>query len=58
MRAMALRPAERYPDAGLLARDLERYLADEPVGTYREPVLERLGRWARRSSHRRCLRKY
>jgi eukaryotic-like serine/threonine-protein kinase len=48
MRAMAPRPAERYPDAGLLARDLERYLADEPVGAYREGMLERLGRWARR----------
>ena len=48
MRAMAPRPAERYPDAGLLARDVERYLADEPVGAYREGTLERLGRWAHR----------
>jgi tetratricopeptide (TPR) repeat protein len=45
---MAHRPEERYQAAADLTRDLERYLADEPVSAYREPRPVRLGRWARR----------
>jgi tetratricopeptide (TPR) repeat protein len=47
-RAMAKRPADRYAEVGLLTRDLECYLADEPVAAYRATRRERLGRWARR----------
>jgi tetratricopeptide (TPR) repeat protein/tRNA A-37 threonylcarbamoyl transferase component Bud32 len=48
LRAMALRPADRYPSPQMLADDLEHWLADEPVGAYREPLPVRLGRWRRR----------
>jgi serine/threonine-protein kinase len=48
MRAMALVPAERYSSAADLARDVERWLADEPVGAYREPPVARCLRWGRR----------
>ncbi len=47
-KAMAKRPADRYAEAGALARDLERWLADEPVSAYRERWHERLGRSFRR----------
>src|SRR5262249_27251935 len=46
--AMAKKPENRYPSATDLARDVERWLADEPVAAYREPRTARLGRWARR----------
>ncbi len=48
LKAMALRPADRYGSAQGLAGDVERWLADEPVGAYREPAPARLARWARR----------
>jgi serine/threonine-protein kinase len=48
LKAMALAPEERYPDARALADDLEHWLADEPVSVYREPWTARLARWARR----------
>jgi serine/threonine protein kinase/tetratricopeptide (TPR) repeat protein len=48
LRAMARQPPERYPTARDLARDVERWLADEPVSAYREPWPVRLGRWRRR----------
>jgi eukaryotic-like serine/threonine-protein kinase len=47
LRAMASKRSERYAEVVALSRDLERYLADEPVSAHREGVLERLGRWAR-----------
>ncbi len=47
-RAMAPEPAERYPQVEELAADLSRYLAGLPVGAYRETLLERAGRFARR----------
>src|SRR5262249_3533559 len=40
--------AERYPSAGELAADVQRFLADEPVTAYREPLGRRLARWGRR----------
>ncbi|MEN1679953.1 MAG: serine/threonine-protein kinase [Planctomycetota bacterium] len=46
-KAMALRIDDRYATAGELALDVERFLADEPVTAYREPLPARLGRWAR-----------
>ncbi|WP_435009259.1 protein kinase domain-containing protein [Tundrisphaera lichenicola] len=47
-KAMALRSADRYPTAGELAVDLERWLADEPVTAYPEPFTARVSRWGRR----------
>ncbi len=48
LKAMALRPADRYGSVLDLASDLERWLGDEPVSACREPILVRLGRWVRR----------
>ncbi len=47
-KAMALRPADRYPTARALAEDVEHWLADEPVAAYRDPWPARAARWARR----------
>jgi serine/threonine-protein kinase len=47
-RAMAVRPADRYATARMLAEEVQRWLADEPVQAYREPLPERLRRWSRR----------
>jgi tRNA A-37 threonylcarbamoyl transferase component Bud32 len=47
-KAMALQPGVRYASALALARDVERFLADEPVAAYREPLRVRAGRWVRR----------
>ncbi len=48
LKAMALRPERRYPTALALAADLERWLAGEPVGARREPLLARVRRWTGR----------
>jgi hypothetical protein len=48
LKAMALRPEDRYPTAQALGQDVERWLADAPVSVYREPTSVRLGRWFRR----------
>jgi serine/threonine-protein kinase len=48
LKAMALRPADRYPSALALAADVEHWLADEPVTAHRDRLPARLGRWARR----------
>ncbi len=48
LKAMALRPQDRYPNARTLAEDIERWLADEPVSARVEPLAERARRWARR----------
>jgi tetratricopeptide (TPR) repeat protein/tRNA A-37 threonylcarbamoyl transferase component Bud32 len=48
LKAMALRPADRYPTAQALAADVEQWLAGEPVAAYPESWLGRLGRWGRR----------
>ena len=48
LKAMQTRPADRYPSAQALERDLERYLAGEPVTVYQEPVLVRSRRWIAR----------
>jgi tetratricopeptide (TPR) repeat protein len=47
-KAMSPRAEDRYATALDLAADLERWLADEPVSAYREPILLRLSRWSRR----------
>src|SRR5262249_50883373 len=38
----------RYLSARALADEIERWLADEPVSVYREPITVRLTRWGRR----------
>ena len=43
MKAMALRPADRYPSAQALGEDISRWLADEPVSALREPLREAPG---------------
>lgn len=48
-KAMAANPVDRYPSATELAADVARYLDGQPVGAYRENVLERAGRWTRRN---------
>ena len=48
LRALAREPDGRYAAAGELAREVQRWLADEPVAAYPEPAPARLGRWARR----------
>jgi len=48
LRAMAYEPDDRYESAGALARELENWLADEPVSAYPERRSERLARWVRR----------
>lgn len=48
LKAMARDPAARYPSALELGAEVQRYLADEPVAAYPEPVFARLQRWARR----------
>ena len=45
---MKLNPHERYAAVAEVADDLERWLADEPVSAYREPLVVRIQRWARR----------
>jgi WD40 repeat protein/tRNA A-37 threonylcarbamoyl transferase component Bud32 len=48
LKAMAMRPQDRYLSALELASDVERYTADEPVLCHGEPWLVRAGRWARK----------
>jgi tRNA A-37 threonylcarbamoyl transferase component Bud32/Tfp pilus assembly protein PilF len=47
-KAMALRPEDRYASPRALGEELERWLADEPVQAYPEPLPVRLRRQARR----------
>src|SRR5262249_13519345 len=49
LQALAPQPSAPYASAADLARDVQRWLADEPVSAYREPLPARLGRWARRN---------
>jgi eukaryotic-like serine/threonine-protein kinase len=48
LKAMALRPVDRYSSARALAEDIEHWLADEPVSAWREPWPVRGRRWAKR----------
>jgi serine/threonine-protein kinase len=48
LKAMALRPQDRYATATDFGQDLRRWMADEPVDVYDEPLLERMTRVARR----------
>jgi eukaryotic-like serine/threonine-protein kinase len=48
LKALAARPEDRYASARDLARDLENWMADEPVTAYRRQWPEHLAAWARR----------
>jgi serine/threonine-protein kinase len=48
LKAMARRMQDRYSSAQALAEELERWLADEPVTAWREPLRERARRWISR----------
>lgn len=45
LKAMSFRPDARYESAQLLAKDIELWLADEPVSVWREPFSVRAQRW-------------
>jgi hypothetical protein len=49
MKALALKPDDRYDSAQALKADLERILAGEPVSCYRESILQRMWRSGRRN---------
>ncbi len=49
LKAMALNPDNRYGSCKALADDVERWMADEPVTAWREPLSRRVRRWARRN---------
>jgi tetratricopeptide (TPR) repeat protein len=53
LKAMMIRPADRYATALALAADVKRWLADEPVAAWREPASVRARRWGRR--HRTAM---
>jgi serine/threonine-protein kinase len=48
LKAMALRPEDRYAKAESLALDIERWLGDEPTSAYSEPLTARTWRWMRK----------
>jgi serine/threonine-protein kinase len=49
LKAVARRPADRYASAKALAEDVERWMADEPVSAWREPLSRQVRRWAKRN---------
>ncbi len=49
LKAMAVKPDDRYATSRMLADDVERWAADEPVTAWPEPLLRRARRWARRN---------
>ncbi|MEP2308054.1 serine/threonine-protein kinase, partial [Rhodopirellula bahusiensis] len=48
LKAMAKKPADRYPSVAALAADVERWLGDEPVSVFSDPLAVRIGRWGRK----------
>ncbi len=48
LKAMALKSDDRYATPKALAEDIERWLADEAVGAFPDPLLSRVARTARR----------
>jgi serine/threonine-protein kinase len=48
LKAMALKPADRYGSPKALAEDVERWMADEPVTAWHEPWARVLLRWLTR----------
>ncbi len=50
LKAMALKPENRYATALEMAEDVERFLADEPVSVHPDNVSRRIARWSRHHS--------
>jgi hypothetical protein len=48
LKAMATKPEARYGTPRLLAEEMERWMADEPVAAWREPWTRTLMRWLTR----------
>jgi serine/threonine-protein kinase len=48
LKAMATRAEDRYASCRALAEDIERWMADEPVSAWREPMSRRVLRWLTR----------
>jgi serine/threonine-protein kinase len=48
LKAMALKPEDRYASCRALADDVERWMADEPVTAWQEPWTRKLNRWLTR----------
>ena len=46
--AIAKNPHDRYTSAGAMADDLERWLSDEPVSVWSDPVSTKARRWFKR----------
>ena len=49
LKALALKPEDRYATPRALAADIKAWLADEPVSARPEPLAERARRWAKRN---------
>ena len=49
LKALSLKPEDRYFSARELAEDLKRWVADEPVHVIRESFLDKARRWARKN---------
>jgi serine/threonine protein kinase/tetratricopeptide (TPR) repeat protein len=49
LKAMTPRPEDRYATPRLLAEDVERWMANESVSAWREPLARRARRWGRRN---------
>ena len=56
LKAMALKPEDRYGSCRALAEDIERWMADEPVTAWREPWTRTAHALADRAPHRRDRR--
>ncbi|MEZ6041891.1 MAG: WD40 repeat domain-containing serine/threonine-protein kinase [Planctomycetaceae bacterium] len=48
LKAMSGSPGNRYATAGAIADEIERWLADEPVHAWPEPIAEQVRRWVKR----------
>ena len=48
LKAMALKPEDRYSTPRMLAEDIDRWMADESITAWREPVSRRVLRWLTR----------
>jgi len=49
LKAMQVKPVDRYASARELAEDIKRYVSDEPVHAYQESGLEKSRRWIRKN---------